>query len=341
MVHDVHPTVFRGENEESHESIEDVVKVVFLVGPLVARILETVSFICDVLTRHCCPVTIEEKSFEQLKEKVFYCYFVISPLKHLNSEYAEYKEECTADDDNVADWSQRGQKSLHYQLQSGGSIYYSQRSQGPDDTKYSEYLEDIPLTGVFPNKCGDHTVDEGDDHQNPVQSVPVVREIVAPTHHEACRHRLHDHLYCEDQGEDVVRDVQQFPLSGPGGDSWALHGQSDAISSDENQDDEVKPILGGESLANLPGFGVLVKNIQRVGLSLDEIFSDFFLEGLLSEVRAGVTLPPRHDFLHKTFLAFLLLNRGNLLFAVQGGITATIGWFPTLDSCAACSPVQT
>ena len=72
MVHDVHPAVFRGKNEESHQSIEDVVKVVFLVGPLVARILETVSFICDVLTRHCVPVTIEEKSFEQLKEKLFY-----------------------------------------------------------------------------------------------------------------------------------------------------------------------------------------------------------------------------------------------------------------------------
>ena len=47
---------------------------------------------------------------------------------NLNSEYAEYEEECTADDDNVTDWSQRGQESLHNQLQSWGSIYYSQRS---------------------------------------------------------------------------------------------------------------------------------------------------------------------------------------------------------------------
>ena len=68
MVHDIHPAVFRGENEECHQSIEDVVKVVFLVGPLVARVLETVSSICDVLSRHCFPLAIEEQSFEQLKQ---------------------------------------------------------------------------------------------------------------------------------------------------------------------------------------------------------------------------------------------------------------------------------
>ena len=69
MVHDVHPAVLRGENEESHQSIEDVVEVVLLINPPVSRILQTVSFVCDVLTLHFRPVTVEEQSFEQLKRE--------------------------------------------------------------------------------------------------------------------------------------------------------------------------------------------------------------------------------------------------------------------------------
>ena len=64
MVHDIHPAVFGGEDEESHESVEDVVKVVFLIDPPVSGIEQTVSFVCDVLVLYPHSVTIEEKSFE-------------------------------------------------------------------------------------------------------------------------------------------------------------------------------------------------------------------------------------------------------------------------------------
>ena len=69
MVHDVHPAVFRGEDEEGHQGVEDVVKVVLLVDPPVSRILQTGSFVWDILALHILPVTIEEKSFEQLKRE--------------------------------------------------------------------------------------------------------------------------------------------------------------------------------------------------------------------------------------------------------------------------------
>ena len=243
----------------------------------------------------------------------------------------------TADDDDVTDGSEGGEESLHHQFEARSSVDDPQRSQGSDDPKHSEYFENVSLAVVPPNKCRDEPIYERDDNQQPVQSVPVIREIVPATHHEAARHGLHDHLEGEDEGEDVVGDVQQFPLGGPGWDGRSLHGQSDAVSSDENQNDEVKPILRGQHLANLPGSGVFFKNIQRIGLSLDEIISDFFQEGLFSDIRTVVvglntSTTPGHQLLHKTFLDFLLLNGGKVQLAGLGGITATIGWLPSGDS---------
>ena len=66
MIHDVNPTILGGEDEQSHESVEDVVKVVLLVAPLVLWVLQTVGLLCDVLTVNPRTVAIEEKSFEKL-----------------------------------------------------------------------------------------------------------------------------------------------------------------------------------------------------------------------------------------------------------------------------------
>ena len=70
MVHDIHPAVFGGEDEESHESVEDVIKVVFLVDPPVAWVLQTVRLAGDVLLGHVRAVAVEEKALEQLKPKL-------------------------------------------------------------------------------------------------------------------------------------------------------------------------------------------------------------------------------------------------------------------------------
>ena len=45
---------------------------------------------------------------------------------------------------------------------------------------------------------------------------------------------FHDHLHSEDNSEDMVHGCEDPPLCGPGGDGWPLHGQGDAISSNEN-----------------------------------------------------------------------------------------------------------
>ena len=66
MIHDINPTIFRGENKQCHQSVEDVVKVVFLVDPSVLGITKTVKLVCDILTLHVGTIAVEEESFEKL-----------------------------------------------------------------------------------------------------------------------------------------------------------------------------------------------------------------------------------------------------------------------------------
>ena len=69
VVHDIHPAVLGGEDKQGHESVEDVIKVVFLVDPPVAWVLQTVRLAGDVLLGHVRAVAVEEKALEQLKPK--------------------------------------------------------------------------------------------------------------------------------------------------------------------------------------------------------------------------------------------------------------------------------
>ena len=70
VVHDIHPAVLGGEDKQGHESVEDVIKVVFLVDPPVAWVLQTVRLAGDVLLGHVRAVAVEEKALEQLKPKL-------------------------------------------------------------------------------------------------------------------------------------------------------------------------------------------------------------------------------------------------------------------------------
>ncbi len=63
---------------------------------------------------------------------------------------------------------------------------------------------------------------------------------------------LQEHLHCEDDGEDVVENVEYLPLGGPGRDVGPLHGKRDAVGGDEDENDEVEPVLVGEVLALHP-----------------------------------------------------------------------------------------
>ena len=65
------------------------------------------------------------------------------------------------------------------------------------------------------SKCGDEAVNERDDDQGPIQSVPVVGEVIPTANHEPCSQRFHQHLDGEDQSEHVVRYVQYSSLCRP------------------------------------------------------------------------------------------------------------------------------
>ena len=226
MVHDVHPTVLGGEDEQGHEGSAEVVKIVFLIYPAIVLVLQTLRLVGDVLGHNVRPVTVEEKSFEEL-----------------NPEDAEYDEECAADEDNVSDWFEGREESLDDEFQAGRSVDNSQRFESSDqseDSQHSEYFAFLAHNGC------DGGVHQGDDHQGPVHPVPVVGEVAVRSVHEAIGDGLHEHLDGEDDSEDVVADAQDVPLRGPGGDVGSLHGQRDAVSGDEGEDDEVKPSLGDE-----------------------------------------------------------------------------------------------
>ena len=49
VVHDVHPAVLAGQDEETHESLTQVVKIISLVPPPVRRERQTVCLGGDVL----------------------------------------------------------------------------------------------------------------------------------------------------------------------------------------------------------------------------------------------------------------------------------------------------
>lgn len=48
-VHDLHPAVLRGEDEQSHQCLAQAVEVVLPIPPLIAAVLETIGLVQDVL----------------------------------------------------------------------------------------------------------------------------------------------------------------------------------------------------------------------------------------------------------------------------------------------------
>ena len=57
---------------------------------------------------------------------------------------------------------------------------------------------------------------------------------------------LDQHLQPEDDGEEVVTGDEEEPLVRLGRDVGPLHGQGDAVESDEEEDRVVEPLLRGE-----------------------------------------------------------------------------------------------
>ena len=67
VVHDVHPAVLGGEDEQGHEGSAEIVEIVFLVQPAIVLVLKTLGLVGDVLGNNVRTVTVEEKSFEELE----------------------------------------------------------------------------------------------------------------------------------------------------------------------------------------------------------------------------------------------------------------------------------
>lgn len=106
-VHDVDPTVTRGQHEKRHQSLAKIIKVVLPVEPHVPLVRETVSFVSYIL--YVRTIAIEKSTLEQL-----------------DSEDPEYDEKGTTDENNVSNGSQRRKQGLDNELQSGSSIYHTQ-----------------------------------------------------------------------------------------------------------------------------------------------------------------------------------------------------------------------
>ena len=69
VVHDVHPTILGGEDEQGHEGSAEIVKIVLLVQPAVVFVLETLLLVGDVHGYHVWAIAVEEQSFKELKIK--------------------------------------------------------------------------------------------------------------------------------------------------------------------------------------------------------------------------------------------------------------------------------
>ena len=67
VVHDVHPAIPVGEDEQGDEGPAQVVEVVFLVYPAIVFVLQTLRLVGDILRHNVRPVAVEEKSLEELK----------------------------------------------------------------------------------------------------------------------------------------------------------------------------------------------------------------------------------------------------------------------------------
>ena len=57
---------------------------------------------------------------------------------------------------------------------------------------------------------------------------------------------LEKHLDAKDESEHVVHSVPNLSLQRPGRNVGPLHGECDAVTGDEDQDQEVEPALGGQ-----------------------------------------------------------------------------------------------
>ena len=86
----------------------------------------------------------------------------------------------------------------------------------------------------LPNKWRHNSIKQRNDDQCSIHPVPVIREITMMAIEKTKTNGFHDHLHSEDNSEDMVHGCEDPPLCGPGGDGWPLHGQGDAISSNEN-----------------------------------------------------------------------------------------------------------
>ena len=59
---------------------------------------------------------------------------------------------------------------------------------------------------------------------------------------------LEKHLDAKDESEHMVHSVQNLSLQRPGRNVGPLHGECDAVTGDEYQNQEVEPALGGQGL---------------------------------------------------------------------------------------------
>lgn len=65
-------------------------------------------------------------------------------------------------------------------------------------------------------------------------------------------HDFERHLHGKDESEDVVGNGEEVALDGVGWNEGPLHGQSDAVQADEEENDMVEPALGHEIVTSAP-----------------------------------------------------------------------------------------
>ena len=169
--------------------------------------------------------------------------------KYLNSQDSEDDEESAADEDYVANRFKRGEKGLYNQFQTRSPVDHPEGSQSPHQPKNPQHPKDLAL---FTNNGCNSSVYEGYDDQSPIHPVPIVGKVTIRTKDEADSNCFHDHLSSKNNGEDVIGNAEDVSFCGPRWNVRPLHGQSDTIGRNERENDEIKPSLRRQILAENP-----------------------------------------------------------------------------------------